>query len=1036
MKIRGYRIELGEIEARLLSFEEITEAVVTAREDVPGDRRLVAYLVAAGRPLQVAAVRDWLSEMLPAHMIPSAFVFLPALPLSAIGKVDRRALPAPDSARPELGSRFVGPRTETERGIAAVWCNVLAVDEVGVHDDFFALGGHSLLATRVVSRLAKDCGFDVPLRALFEAPTVAALAERVSTPTQDTTQTPVIHPADRSHPLPLSFGQQRLWFMDRLDPDSVEFVVPMTWWLRGVVDAAVLREAWELVVARHEVLRSAVSVVDGQAWLAVEESVPVVLPVVEVGAGRLEDVVGRLARQPFDLECAPLWRAALVRVSAQEHVFVLALHHSVADAWSAGVLVRELSACYRAVLSGARPVLPALPVQYADYAVWQRQWLSGAVLREQLGYWRGALAGLEPLELPADRPRGAVRDAAGAGVDFTVPARVAAGLRALGREQQVTFFMVLLAVFQVVLARHAGREDVAVGSPVAGRTRPETEPLVGFFVNTLVLRTDLSGDPTFVELLDRVREVTLGAYEHQDVPFERLVEELSPERDLTRTPLFQVMLSVDTTEAAVWDLPGIHTEDYPVTSGQVKVDLTAAFADTGTELLGTLRYSTALFDADRVERMVAHLQRLLTAVADDPNVRLSKLPMLPDAEYRQVVHAPNATARPRTARTLHGLVAEQVGLRPHAIALTTPDGTDLSYAELDTRANRLAHGLRALGVGPESVVGICLPRGVDSVVAAYAVLKSGGAFLPLDPAHPAERLALMADDTTADVLLTSRTAAVALPDRHRRRALCLEDVDWSALPAHAPQEVADGANAAYVMYTSGSTGRPKGVVTTHANAVCHLEFLREEYCIGPSDTAAALAGVGFDGSVREVFGSLGSGARLLLTPPGAAQDPQGVVDLLVKHRITLLPSVVPSLLYDLAAAHGSPGALRLVLCSGERLRVDRLAGCDWLPGKVVNQFGPTEATMTTTRIRPGDRDTWRYAVGRPIANTRVYVLDEHLSACPVGVPGELFIGGAGVGRGYLGRPGLTAERFVPDPFGRRSALPHRGRVPLVGRRRP
>ncbi|MGF1426683.1 amino acid adenylation domain-containing protein [Kitasatospora sp. LaBMicrA B282] len=1012
VKIRGYRVELGEIEARLLARADVTEAVVVAREDVPGDRRLVAYLVADGAVPETAELRGWLEQALPSYMVPATFVVLPALPLSQIGKVDRGALPAPDTARPDLGARLVAPRTPTERAIAEVWCHVLGLDEVGVHDDFFALGGHSLLATRVVSRLAKEHGFEVPLRLLFEAPTVGELAERVH-PSE--AQQPAIGPADRSRPLPLSFGQQRLWFQDQLEPGSAEYLVPLAWRLQGPLDVEALRTALARVVARHEVLRTAL-VTDGETpRQVVSPTVPVELPVLPFDPAAVKEFAG----SPFDLRRAPLWRAALFQQAADRHVFVLVLHHSAGDAWSAGVLVRELTAGYRAARTGADLALPELPLQYADFAAWQRESpVHGRLLAGQLEYWRQALAALTPLELPTDRPRGATRATDGAAVNFTVPDNVADQLRRLAADRRVTLFMVLLGCLQVLLARHSGQDDIVVGTPIAGRNRSETEPLVGFFVNTLVLRTDLSGDPTFTELLDRVREVTLGAYEHQDLPFERLVEELHPERDLSRTPLFQVMLSIDTTETVGWNLPDVHAENYALTAGQVKVDLTTAFADTDQGMFGTLRYSTALFDADRITRMATHLVTLLTAVAADPEVRLSQLPLLPPQEYRQVVREWNGTPRPTGGTLLHELVQEQAALRPDAVALISgQDGTELSYGDLDARSNQLAHHLRSLGVGPESLVGICLPRSVEAVLARLAVLKAGGAYLALDPDLPAERLAFMLADTTATTVLTSKDALEVLPERYRERALLVADPDWQDLPAHAPKTAVAPGNAAYVTYTSGSTGRPKGVLTTHANAVSHLQFLRAEYDLGPGDTAVALSGVGFDSSVRETFGALGSGARLVVAPPGAGRDPEGLVELLAAHRVTVVPSVVPSLLYDLAAAPGVPDAVRLVLASGERLRADRITGCGWLHGKVVNQFGPTEATMTTSRVRLGEQDGWRYRVGRPITNAQVYVLDEHFAVCPVGVPGQLCIGGAGVARGYLGRPGLTAERFVPNPFG-------------------
>ncbi len=1027
VKIRGYRVELGEIEARLLVRDDVTEAVVVAREDVPGDRRLVAYLVTRGEAPEAAVLRDWLEEALPAHMVPATFVHLPALPLSQNGKVDRGALPAPDSARPDLGARPIAPRTPAERAIADVWCHVLGVDEVGVHDDFFTLGGHSLLATRVVSRLAKEHGVEIPLRLLFEAPTVAGLAAHLSGG-GSAREAVVIPRVDRDAPPPLSFGQQRLWFLDQLEPGSTEYNVPLAWRLTGALDVGALGRALREVVDRHEVLRTAIATdADGQARQLIAPRLAVDLPVLDTD---LPATVARLVRAPFDLARAPLWRAALVRIpdkgpdadgdatgtdgDAAQHVLVLVLHHSVADAWSTGVLVRELGACYRAALAGTPSGLPDLPLQYADFASWQRQWLRGPVLEEQLGYWRAALDALTPLELPTDRPRALVRSTEGAATEFSVPRDVAARLRAVAGERQATLFMVLLAGLQVVLARHSGQDDIVVGTPIANRNRPETESLIGFFVNTLVLRTDLSGDPTFAELLTRVRETTLGAYEHQDLPFERLVEELQPQRDLSRTPLFQVMLTVNNTEAAEWDLPGLRVEPHPFRSEQATCDLAVSFAETPDGLLGSLRYSTALFDADRVRRLGGHLRTVLAAVANDPGRLLSQLPLLPAEEHARVVHDWNDTAAPprHRDRTLHDLAVGHARTTPDALAVADVDGGRLTYRDLDERADRLARRLRDLGVGPESRVAVLLPRSVEVVVALLAVVRAGGAYLPLDPGFPPERLAFMVEDADVSVVLTDRATGHLLPGTHRERAVRLDDPARATPPAGSLAPTAGPGDAAYLIYTSGSTGTPKGVVVPRGAVANLLDTMTERLPLGPDDVMLAVTTTGFDISVLEIFGPLHAGGTVVLAHQDRLTEPGTVDRLIAGHGVTAMQAT-PTLWREVVGTAHHLDRLH-ALVGGEALPDDLALALRKAGRRVTNLYGPTETTIWSTTARV---DAAGPRIGRPVANTRAYVLDAFLNPVPVGVPGELYLAGDGLARGYHRRPGLTGERFLPCPFG-------------------
>ncbi|MER6631805.1 condensation domain-containing protein, partial [Streptomyces sp. NPDC000987] len=766
---------------------------------------------------------------------------------------------------------------------------------------------------------------------------------------------------------PLSFAQQRLWFLDRLEPGSPEYTVALAWRLTGELHAEALRDALATVVARHAVLRTRFEVTDDVPHQVVLDEVPVDLPVVPVDGFRTaEAALDTLAERPFDLATAPLWRAVLLRTGPREHVFGLTVHHSVFDAESVRNLVAEIGACYDAAVVGTRPVLPELTRSYAAYAEEQRAGLGGAVLEADLAYWQDVLTGVPPLDLPTDRPRQAGAAADGAAVEFSVAADVTARLRTMAHARRATLFMVLTACVQLLLGRCAGQDDVAIGTPIAHRDDPDLEPLIGFFVNTLVLRGDLSGDPTFEELLERVRDRVLDAWDHADLPFERLVEELHPERDLTRSPLFQVMLVLNTAGGDPV-LSGLDVEEIPVGITRSKFDLTFALVD-GLTLDGELRYNTGLFDADRMERMAGHLLTLLAAVADRPQAPLSELPLLTDAEYRQTVEEWNDTGAPRPAGpVLHRLVEERVHEAPDRPAVVDADGTTWTYGELNARANRLAHRLIALGTGPEDLVALCLPRSADSVVARLAVLKTGAAYLALDTAAPADRLRLLLDDAEPVLVLARRDTADVLPGGAGRPVLLIDAASTDPSQAVDPDVRVRPDGAAYVTYTSGSTGRPKGVVTTHGNAVSHLRFLREEYGLGPRDSVLALAGDGFDASVREVFGALGSGARLVMTAPDAARDPAGVVAAVVGGDVTVLLSVVPSLLYELADVPVRPGSLdglRLVLCSGERLRADRIAHCPWLHDRVVNQFGPTETTMTTTRTRAPRHDDWTYPVGR------------------------------------------------------------------------
>ncbi|HEX2191027.1 MAG TPA: amino acid adenylation domain-containing protein, partial [Longimicrobiaceae bacterium] len=1041
VKVRGFRIEPGEVEAALAAHPAVREAAVVLRE-LPGGPALVAYCVPAsedGSPFSPPpcgegpgeGVLSWLRARLPDYMVPSALVALDALPLTPTGKLDRAALPSPQGAA-EGG--YVAPRNPVEELLAGAWAAVLGVERVGARDDFFALGGHSLLATRLISRVREALGVELPLRALFEAPTVAGLAARVEALRRGgaATQAPPLVPLPRDgRPLPLSFAQQRLWFLDRMEPGSAAYNMPAALRIRGPLDAEALRRSLEGVVRRHEALRTVFRASGGEPAQVVLDPAPFPLETVDLRArpeGEREAELLRRAREeaarPFDLAEGPLIRATLLRLGEEDEALLFTMHHVVSDGWSIDLLVGEVGAFYDALTRGAEPELPELPVQYADYAAWQREWLRGDVLDAQIAYWKGRLAGAPPvLELPTDRRRPAVPSARGAAVGFALPPGAARTLRALSRREGATLFMTLFAGWQALLGRYAGEEDVVSGTAVAGRTRRETEGLIGFFVNTLALRTDLSGDPTVGELLGRVRETVLEAHAHQELPFERLVEELGVRRDLAHTPLFQVVFTLqDAGAGPALRLGGASAEPLAVGTEAVKFDLALSMADEGERLTGRLEYRADLFEAETARRMTGHLAGLLEAMAADPDRRLSEMEWVPPAERRLVVEEWNATARPIPEETVHALFAEQAARTPAAVALVGPAGERLTYAELDAAANRLANALRRRGVGPETRVGIFMERSVERVTAMLAVLKAGGTYVPLDPAYPPERLAYLAADSGVRVVLAQERLRELVPPGAPETVFVDADRDAvereSALPPAGPTALGP-QQLAYVIYTSGSTGTPKGAAVPH-RAVVRLVRGADYVRLDAGETLAQITAAGFDVATFEVWGALLNGARLVVPPPGVPSVAR-LEELVAREGVTTL--WLTSGLFHLVADE-RPRALagvRQLLAGGDVLSPDHVRRVlEALPGvRLVNGYGPTENTTFTTchAVRAEDPGRASIPIGRPISNTRAYVLDAAMRPTPVGVPGELYAGGAGLARGYLDRPDATAEKWVPDPLG-------------------
>ncbi|MFD7257553.1 amino acid adenylation domain-containing protein [Streptomyces sp. NPDC059874] len=1020
VKIRGFRIELGEIEAVLGSHPEVAQVAVVVREDQPGDRRLAAYLVpAAGEPADIGRIRAHAAQNLPDYMVPAAFVTLDALPLTPNGKLDRKALPVPETSAGSGGGR--APRTPREEILCGLFAEVLAVDEVSVDDHFFDLGGHSLLATRLVSRVRSALGVELAIRTLFEAPTPAALAERIAE--AGAPARPPLLPAVRPERVPLSYAQRRLWFLDRLEGPGATYNIPYALHLRGALDRVALEEALADVVARHESLRTRFPEEAGVPYQEVldPESARPELKVSAVGAAGPQEALAAAAARGFDLASELPLRAELFVLDEHEQILLLTVHHIAADGWSMAPLGRDLAEAYAARSEGRVPRLRALPVQYADYALWQRELLGSerdpeGLAGAQLAFWKEALAGApDLLELPTDRPRPAVASHRGGMLTFEVAPDLHQNLKALARESRSTLFMVLQAGLAALLSRLGAGEDIPLGGAVAGRQDEALDELVGFFVNTLVLRTDVSGDPSFRELLGRVREWDLAAFAHQDVPFERVVDAVGPDRSQARHPLFQVMLVLQNTANAEVTLPGLETTTEPLGTGAAKFDLGLEFtehADGGMH--GLVEYSSELFDHTTVRQLIDRLIGLLTTVTAAPDTRVADIDVLEPDERRQVLvewnGLSNGPAPAVAALTVPELFARRVAADPGAPALIG-DGLVLSAADLDVRANRLAHHLAALGIGPESLVALALPRSADLVTAVLAVWKAGAAYLPVDPAYPADRIAYMLDDARPAVVLATRATYGLLPDG--TAAVLLDELDLADAPGTAPESAVVPANPSYVIYTSGSTGRPKGVVVTHAGVAALLDTQRERLGVGPGSRVLQFASPSFDAAFWELCMGLLSGAALVVADADRLLPGEPLAGTLTDHRVThaTLPPVVLAAME--ADARLLPGGT--LISAGEALSGELVAR--WSVDRtLINAYGPTESTVCASMsgaLAAGAVPP----IGRPVADSRLYVLDSRLRPVPPGVTGELYLAGAALARGYLGRTALTAERFVADPYG-------------------
>lgn len=1045
VKIRGFRIELGEIEAVVTQHPDVHQAAVLMREDHrsgSGGKQLVAYVVARqGVSLMPRTLRQDIAQHLPDYMVPAVFVILESLPVTPNGKLDRAALPAPDWAE-NYSETFVAPRTATEEALGYLWADILEIGPVGIHDDFFALGGHSLLATRVIVGVADSLGVTLPVRALFEAPTIASLAERIEYARhqpQGVDHWPLVI-SPRVEELPLSFTQERFWFLEQLTPGTATYNVPMILRIEGQLDIRALERSLSEIARRHETLRTSYVVSDGTPIQRIVASEPLKLRVVDLDvtseAARTEEALTFARRdfeKPFDLARGPLFRAQVLRLAPEDHLLVLTIHHSICDGWSINVLYRELTALYAAFSTNQPSPLSDLAVQYADYAVWQRAHLQGDTLAQHGDYWQHQLAGAPLLlQLPTDRPRPMRRAFRGERHQFDIPKDVSDQLQRLSRQEGATLYMALLAAFQTLLSRYTGQEDLLVGSPIAGRTRAETENLIGCFLNILVLRGDLSGDPTFRELLARVREVALGAYAHQDLPFERLLGILETPRESSYSPVVQVLFILQNTPRSTWTLPRLNLRPLDFDTGSAKYDLTLEIVETDAGLRGSFQYDSYLFDAATIARMASHFQTLLAGIASDPDQHISLLPLLASGERNQVLDEWNATESPYPIETsLITLFEAQVERTPDAVAFTCR-GEALTYSQLNTQANQLARYLRRLGVGSETLVGVCMERSFALVIALLGIFKAGGAYVPLDPEYPLDRIGYMLTDSRASVLLGTKALLERFPPSDAHFVPLDADEEQVAIAAESQANLDDPTatkpdSLAYVLYTSGSTGQPKGVAVEHRQLLNRFAWMWGVYPFATEEVGCQKTSINFVDSLWEIFGPLVQGVRSVIIPDRVLKEPDELLEELAAERVTRL-WVVPSFLRALLEAYPDLAKrvpdLTFWAIGGEALTPelyalfhDRMPGC-----ALVNIYGASEffdATFFDCRTELANMST--VPIGRPLANMQAYILDTQRQPTPIGVPGDLYIGGVGLARGYLHQPEMTAERFIAHPF---SADPH------------
>jgi len=1022
VKIRGYRVEPGEVGRLLEQSGHISQAVVISREDKQGNSQLVGYIVPQGA-YDKQAIQTYLKEQLPDYMIPSHLVELTSLPLTANGKIDRRALPDPEGT--EQAGEHIAPQNETEAKLAGIWQEVLEVDEVSVNDDFFELGGHSLLAVRLISMIRKTLGVELPISDVFDYPTVAKLAARIIKEPEGELL-PAVTATERPDRIPLSFSQERLWFIDKLE-GSVQYHTPAVLRLKGELNKEALEQTLRSVIDRHEVLRTVIKEHEGRGYQQIMSPANWTLGITDGVAGGetgLSKCIAGLINKPFGLSEDYMLRADLIRLSPEDHILVVTMHHIASDGWSRSILVREVAALYKGYAGNKEPKLPALNIQYADYAMWQRSYMQGELLEAKLGYWKAKLAGVATLQLPADYSRPQVQRSRGATQSFSIDAAITAQLRMVSQAHGATLYMTLLAAFKVLLYRYSGQEDICVGTSVAGRNQQELEGLIGFFVNTLALRDQMRGEMTFTELLGAVKATTLEAYAHQEVPFEKVVDAVVKERDMSRNPLFQVMLVlINTPEVPELKLGELLLSEQDHEQTTTKFELTFFIKETKDSFQGEVQYNTDLYSPERIGRMTSHFGELLASAVRTPEMAIGQLEILSEAERQQMLGFGQSISLYPAEATIADLFETQAQQFSDREAVVFA-GESISYKELNERANRLAHELQRLGVKEDTLVPLYTSRSIDMLTGILGILKAGGAYVPMDTDFPGERISYMLEDTGAFVAVSSGeyTSQLSSLSAGYLEVIKLDSLDKPGLtPISNPNRSLRPEHLAYVIYTSGSTGRPKGVEVSHGNLVDYVYGLDAHTGISKCRSFALVSTIATDLGNTVLYSSLLFGGTLHIFTHERVSHIEALHEYFREHKIDCL-KIVPSHWKALSPEDGVPlMPERLLIFGGENFPVESASRMRHY-GKeccVLNHYGPTETTIgkLVYELSPEGNNGRVVPIGRPFSNTRVYVLSKEGMLCPVGVPGQLHISGAGVARGYLKRPELTSEKFIKDPYG-------------------
>ena len=1030
LKVRGFRIEPGEIESVLIQHPDLRACAVTGFESESAGIRLAAYLVFANssRPTSIRLIRQFLKEQLPEFMIPASFTILLELPLTPSGKVDRKALPDPVINRELEDAPLVHARNAKEEAMVRLWADILEISEIGVEDNFFDLGGHSLMMAKLVGRIKSHLNIDVPLRLLFDHPTVADLCHQIDAEVNETE----ITESDESKKyslVPLSFPQQRLWFLDRFNGGSSEYHISRAYCLKGEIDHSALEKAINDIIRRHESLRTSFEDLGGSTSQKILSSLEISLGVTDLrdrAREQIDQILVETKNLPFDLGKVPLLRADLFQIDEEEHIFLFTVHHIVFDGWSHGNFSRELSALYQAYLNNQVNPLEALSAQYSDFSVWQREWLESGELPKHVEFWKHALEGATNLEMPTDRPRPPRQKYRGNSYRFSLGQDISELMKAFCKQERVTPFMVSLAAYQALLFRYSGQEDVLVGTPIANRLKSEFEPLIGFFVNTLVIRGDLSGQPGFREVVRRLRNTSLDAFQYQNLPFEKLVEVVNPVRDQSRHPIFQVVFSMQNTRSSSLALEGLEVEEYQSQTTSSHFDLEFHMFNVDGQWVGRMHYNTDLYDHETIVRFMEHYQVLLASLLKNPETPVSELPILKNEERQRLLEMSNNKLEVFESNfCIHELVEKQSALLPNSVALVC-DGKEMTYQQLNARANQLARFLRKKGVVPDQLVGVCMERSIDLIIALLGVLKAGAAYLPIDLAFPADRSAFMLKDGGVKILLTQIHLLKDLPV-NEAEAISIDDPGAGITSENTDnlENVCTTDDLAYTIYTSGSTGRPKGVQISHRNVARLFRATEDLFHFNSEDVWTLYHSCAFDFSVWEIWGALLYGGRLVVVPYQTSRSPKAFYRLLSKEKVTIL-NQTPSAFGQLTAFEEEtvepvPLALRWIVFGGETLDLQTLR--PWFnrhgdeEPQLVNMYGITETSVHVTHRVLGKGDLNRGSViGEPISDLSFYILDSHLEPVPVGVSGQIFVGGAGLARGYLNQAELTAERFIDDPF--------------------